>query len=99
VELTVDAAEGRGRVRVTDSGVGIAAAFLPHLFDPFSQEDRGQLRRAHAGLGLGLAIVRYLVEAHGGTVHAESAGKGAGTTFTVSLPLMTAPERPRARDE
>jgi signal transduction histidine kinase len=60
VRLTVDAAEGRGRIRVTDTGVGIDAAFVPHLFDRFSQEDRGQTR-AHGGLGLGLAIVRHLV--------------------------------------
>jgi len=94
VRLTVDAAEGCGRIRVTDTGVGIDAAFVPHLFDRFSQEDRGQTR-AHGGLGLGLAIVRHLVDAHGGSVHAESAGKGMGSTFTVLLPLMKASERRR----
>jgi len=91
VRLTVDAADGRGRLRVTDTGVGIDANFLPHLFDRFSQEDRGQTR-AHGGLGLGLAIVRHLVDAHGGTVHADSAGKGMGSEFTVLLPLMKASE-------
>ena len=71
--------------------MGIDADFLPHLFNRFTQEDRGQTR-AHGGLGLGLAIVRYLVEAHGGSVHADSAGKGMGATFTVLLPLMKASE-------
>jgi two-component system CheB/CheR fusion protein len=87
VTVTVDSAEGRGRIRVTDTGVGVEPDFLPHIFNRFTQEERGQTRR-HGGLGLGLAIVRYLVEAHGGTVHAESAGRGKGATFTVSLPLM-----------
>lgn len=87
VAVTVEAAEERGRIRVTDTGAGIEPDFLPHIFTRFSQEERGQTR-THGGLGLGLAIVRYLVEAHGGTVHAESAGRGKGSTFTVSLPLM-----------
>ena len=87
VRVTVDAAEARGRIRVTDTGVGIEPDFLPHIFKRFSQEQRGQTR-THGGLGLGLAIVRYLVEAHGGTVQAESSGRGKGSTFTVSLPLM-----------
>jgi two-component system CheB/CheR fusion protein len=87
VTLTVDRAGGQGRIRVTDTGLGIEPAFLPHIFNRFSQEDRGQTRR-HGGLGLGLAIVRYLVEAHGGTVHAESGGRGRGSTFTVTLPLI-----------
>jgi chemotaxis response regulator CheB len=72
---------------------GIDAAFVPHLFDRFSQEERGRTR-AHAGLGLGLAIVRHLVEAHGGTVEAQSAGKGKGSTFTVRLPFERHHEEP-----
>jgi two-component system, chemotaxis family, CheB/CheR fusion protein len=86
VTVTVDSAEGCGRVRVADTGEGIEEKFLPHLFDRFSQEVRGQTR-THAGLGLGLAISRSLVEAHGGSVVAESAGKDQGATFTVLLPV------------
>jgi two-component system CheB/CheR fusion protein len=93
VTVTVDSAQGRGRIRVTDTGAGIEPAFLPHIFNRFSQEDHAQTRK-HGGLGLGLAIVRYLVEAHGGTVHGESAGKGKGATFTVSLPLVAKPDAP-----
>ena len=73
-------------IRVSDSGQGISAEFLPCVFDRFSQADSSITRR-HGGLGLGLAIVRHLTELHGGTVVAESAGHGAGSTFTVVLPL------------
>ena len=74
------------RVVVTDNGKGIDREFLPHLFDRFSQQD-ATITRVHGGLGLGLAIVKHLVEAHGGTVHADSAGIGKGTTLTVVLPI------------
>ncbi len=87
VTVTLDAAGDRERIRVTDTGIGIDPDFLPHVFTRFSQQDRGQTR-THGGLGLGLAIVRYVVEAHGGTVEAQSAGRDAGTTFTVLLPSM-----------
>jgi PAS domain S-box-containing protein len=70
---------------VADTGQGIAAEVLPHVFDPFRQEDSSSTR-AQGGLGLGLALVRRLVELHGGTVVAESRGKGMGATFTVTLP-------------
>ena len=70
---------------VSDTGEGIAADELPHVFDRFHQVDRAHTRR-HGGLGLGLAIVRHLVEAHRGTVHAASAGRGRGAAFTVRLP-------------
>jgi len=73
-------------VRVSDSGIGIAPEFLPHVFDRFRQQDASITRR-HGGLGLGLAIVRQLVELHGGTIEADSAGENAGTTFTLRLPL------------
>jgi signal transduction histidine kinase/ActR/RegA family two-component response regulator len=72
-------------LNVSDTGDGITAEELPHIFDRFHQVDRSSTRR-HGGLGLGLAIVRHLVEMHGGSVQAESAGRGLGATFTVRLP-------------
>jgi len=71
---------------VEDTGIGIPEHFLPFVFDRFSQADGGATRR-HGGLGLGMAIVRYLVELHGGTVTAESPGENLGTTFTIVLPV------------
>ncbi len=86
---------------VADEGHGIAADFLPYVFDRFRQADNSATRK-HGGLGLGLAITRHLVEMHGGTIHAVSEGEGKGATFTVRLPLSSiaghqgpAPERPR----
>ena len=76
-------------VRVTDTGRGIPARFLPHVFDRFRQADASTTRR-EGGLGLGLAIVRHLVQQHGGTVAAASEGEGKGATFTVTLPLESA---------
>jgi hypothetical protein len=82
---------------VRDSGIGIAPGMLPHVFDTFSQADRS-LERARGGLGLGLALVRGLVELHGGEVRAASPGPGAGAEFTVSLPIgavrTTSDDRP-----
>jgi signal transduction histidine kinase/CheY-like chemotaxis protein len=75
------------QITITDSGKGIKPDFLPHLFESFRQED-ASTTRSHGGLGLGLAIVRYLVEAHGGTIGAFSEGEGKGATFTVQLPLL-----------
>jgi signal transduction histidine kinase len=74
------------QVKIADSGAGIAPEFLPHVFDRFRQAD-GSTTRKHGGLGLGLAIVRHLVEMHGGSVMVESAGENQGTTFTVNLPV------------
>jgi len=73
-------------LRVTDTGQGIKKAFLPHVFERFRQEESSP-RRSQPGLGLGLAIVRQLVELHGGTVEAHSAGEGKGSTFTIVLPI------------
>src|SRR5262245_5289475 len=74
------------QIVVRDNGEGIDPAFLPHVFDRFSQADSTNVR-AHGGLGVGLAIVRYLVELHGGQVSVKSPGKGRGSTFTVTLPV------------
>jgi PAS domain S-box-containing protein len=73
-------------ISVSDTGQGITSDFLPYVFDRFRQAD-GSTTRMHGGLGLGLAIVRHLVELHGGTVRAQSLGEGHGSTFNVQLPL------------
>jgi len=74
-------------VRVSDTGIGIDPAFLPYVFDPFRQADSQATRRV-GGLGLGLSIAKQLVDAHEGSIRAESAGTGGGTTFIVSLPIV-----------
>ncbi|MBD1999489.1 response regulator [Leptolyngbya sp. FACHB-541] len=84
-------------IRVSDTGRGINPKFLPHVFDRFRQAD-SSITRSHGGLGLGLAIVRHLVELHGGTVLAESEGEGQGATFTVTLPLVAPPEAAEAAE-
>ncbi|MBV8859279.1 MAG: PAS domain S-box protein [Acidobacteria bacterium] len=86
------------RIEVSDTGQGILPEFLPYAFDRFRQADMGTTRQ-HGGLGLGLSIVRHLVEAHGGSVHAYSAGEGLGATFTVDLPLPAEAESPAPRAE
>ena len=93
----LDGRDGTVSIRVVDSGMGIDAAFLPNVFDRFRQAD-GSVSRRHGGLGLGLAIVRHLVELHGGTVHAASDGAERGSTFTVSLrALVEAPSADQSR--
>jgi signal transduction histidine kinase/CheY-like chemotaxis protein len=86
VHVALRRAGPRVEIVVTDTGQGIAPAFLPHVFERFRQAE-GTSTRVHGGLGLGLALVRHLVELHGGTVAAASDGPGRGATFTVSLPM------------
>jgi signal transduction histidine kinase len=91
--IVVELAESEGHVevRVIDTGIGIHPEFLPHVFDKFRQADTSRTR-LYGGLGLGLAIVRHLVESHGGTVQALSSGDDAGSTFTVRLPVRPSAE-------
>jgi two-component system, chemotaxis family, CheB/CheR fusion protein len=89
--------EGNAVLEVVDTGVGIDAEFLPHLFDQFSQADSGPTRK-YGGLGVGLAIVKHVVEAHGGAVSAASAGRGRGTTVRVVLPLSSRAAAKHPRD-
>ncbi|MEH2084771.1 MAG: response regulator [Nostoc sp.] len=77
----------QAQIRVIDTGIGIQPKFIPHVFDYFQQEDSSTTRR-FGGLGLGLAIVRQIVELHGGTVKAESLGENQGATFTVQIPIL-----------
>ncbi|MBW4516123.1 MAG: PAS domain-containing protein [Timaviella obliquedivisa GSE-PSE-MK23-08B] len=86
IEVRLTRFDHQAQITVTDTGKGITAEFLPHVFDYFRQEDSATTRR-FGGLGLGLAIVRHLVELHGGTVQVTSPGEDQGTTFTVSIPL------------
>lgn len=86
VEVRLERADSHIEFTVSDTGPGIAPEFLPYVFDRFRQAD-GSTTRLHGGLGLGLAIVRHLVELHGGTVQAESAGAGHGASFKVHLPV------------
>jgi signal transduction histidine kinase len=89
VSLRVARARGLVEVSVTDTGIGIAPHFLPHVFDRFRQADAGSARR-RGGLGLGLSIVHHVVEAHGGTVEAFSDGPDQGSTFVVRIPSARA---------
>jgi CheY-like chemotaxis protein len=85
--VRLERTNSHAEITVSDTGQGITAEFLPYVFDRFRQADSSTTRR-HGGLGLGLAIVRHLVEMHGGTVHVQSDGEGQGSTFTVKLPLV-----------
>ncbi|HLY37856.1 MAG TPA: ATP-binding protein, partial [Candidatus Binatia bacterium] len=89
VTIALDRDRSSARIVVKDTGKGIARDLLPHVFERFRQGDTSA-SRSYGGLGLGLAIVRHLVEAHGGTVAATSAGENRGATFTVRLPLVAA---------
>ena len=88
VQIRLERINSHVEIIVTDTGTGISPEILPHIFDRFKQADTTSTRK-YGGLGLGLAIVRHLVEMHGGTVEAESGGEGRGSTFTVKLPLIT----------
>ncbi|MBN3871705.1 PAS domain S-box protein [Nostoc sp. JL33] len=87
VEISLESVGSQVQLRVRDTGKGISPDFLPYVFDYFRQAD-GATTRKFGGLGLGLAIVRHIVELHGGTVKAESLGEEQGATFTVMLPLV-----------
>ncbi|MBV9891731.1 MAG: response regulator, partial [Rhizobacter sp.] len=89
VTLAAQRSANEVALTVSDDGIGISAAFLPHVFERFRQAESSEAR-THGGLGLGLAIVRQLVELHGGTVEARSEGIGRGATFTVRLPTRPA---------
>jgi len=91
VQVLLERVNSHVELTVSDTGIGITPGFLPHVFDRFSQQNSSP-SRSHGGLGLGLAITKQLVELHGGTVRAKSAGEGRGASFVVDLPLnITAP--------
>lgn len=86
IEMVVERVNSHVEISVSDNGTGITPEFLPHVFDRFRQAD-STITRRYGGLGLGLALVKTLVEMHGGSIHAKSAGAGQGATFRISLPL------------
>jgi CheY-like chemotaxis protein len=87
IQLTIDRDGADAVLRVRDTGIGIAADMLPHVFDLFVQAER-RLDRAQGGIGIGLTLVQKLVELHGGTIHAHSAGPGQGSEFVIRLPAL-----------
>jgi signal transduction histidine kinase/ActR/RegA family two-component response regulator len=91
ITVQLERAQSDMQIKVSDTGQGISQQFLPYVFERFCQADGGSTRR-HGGLGLGLALVRHLVELHGGSVRATSEGDGKGATFVIELPLASAPE-------
>ena len=93
IGLTLEQEGNEAVIRVQDDGIGLAAEQLPDIFELFMQVDVS-LERSGSGLGIGLTLVRQLVEQHGGTVHAESAGVGQGSQFVVRLPMSVPPARP-----
>ena len=92
VQLLARRSASQIQITVADTGEGIEPEFLPHVFEPFRQAEVTSTR-SHGGLGLGLSIVRYLAEAHGGTVGAESGGRGKGSRFTITLPVRAVSRR------
>ena len=95
VEISVNQSSTHVHIQVKDTGPGIEAAFLPYVFERFRQAD-GSTTRMHGGLGLGLAIVRHLVELHGGTIAVDNREEGCGAVFTIRLPLPSGELRPEA---
>lgn len=91
VTVELERTNGDIEIRVRDTGIGIKEEFLPYVFDRFRQADASSIRK-FGGLGLGLAIVRHLVEMHGGTVSVFSEGESKGSTFTIKLPVITTPQ-------
>lgn len=98
VNIELSCVESTARLTVSDTGEGISAEFLPYVFDRFRQAE-GSISRKQGGLGLGLAVVRHLVELHGGTISAESDGLGKGSVFTVDLPLAQERRDPARAEE
>jgi len=94
IDITLCASGKHARLTVADNGRGISPAFLPFVFDRFRQSDSSSARR-QGGLGLGLALVHDLIELHGGTIRAESAGENRGAKFTIDLPTVMSPEQRR----
>jgi len=94
VQVRLERVNSHVEIVVSDTGIGIRADFLPYVFERFRQAESGTTRKS-GGLGLGLAIVRHIVEMHGGTVQATSAGEGQGATFRVLLPMMIVHPEPR----
>jgi CheY-like chemotaxis protein len=98
VTVTLARVASAVEIAVTDTGQGISAEFLPHVFERFRQADASSTRR-HGGLGLGLAIAKQIVELHGGTIHVDSPGEGHGSTFRIDLPLASVAEKRRAEPD
>ena len=99
VQVRLERVNSHVEIVVSDTGIGIRPDFLPYVFERFRQAEAGTTRKT-GGFGLGLAIVRHIVEMHGGTVEASSAGEGQGSTFRVRLPLMIVqPEQTETRRE
>lgn len=88
VSITLNYTSSQVQIQISDTGIGISPEFLPYVFERFRQAD-GSQTRSNSGLGLGLTIVRHLVELHGGTIQAESRGRGQGSVFTLWLPLQS----------
>jgi CheY-like chemotaxis protein len=89
IALGLDVMDGQARISIADNGIGMEPALLPLVFDMFTQAERTP-DRAQGGLGLGLALVKSIVDLHGGSILAASEGEGKGSTFTITLPLLVA---------